>query len=73
MRHGAATWVLGAALTSDASGIATVDSWTLGPSVGGNALAGSSAGLTGSPITFVATGTAGAAAAIAANTGNNQL
>jgi adhesin/invasin len=64
--------VSGATSTSDASGIATVGSWTLGSSAGGNALTASAAGLTGSPITFVATGTAGAAAAIAVNAGNNQ-
>ena len=44
---------------TDASGIATVGSWTLGAAAGANTLTATSAGLTGSPVTFTATGDAG--------------
>ena len=62
----------GGTATTDASGIATVGSWTLGTTAGSNSLTATSAGLTGSPLAFTATGTAGAATQIALNTGNNQ-
>ena len=58
--------------TTNASGIATVGSWTLGTTAGANSLTATSAGLTGSPRTFTATGTAGAATQIAINAGNGQ-
>src|SRR5207253_582284 len=64
--------VTGAAQTSDASGIATVGSWTLGPTAGQNTLTAMSGGLWGSPVTFSATGTAGAAATMAANSATSQ-
>jgi hypothetical protein len=44
--------------TTNGSGIATVGSWTLGASVGSNTMTATSTGLTGSPVTFTATGTA---------------
>src|SRR5439155_191401 len=47
-------------------------SWTLGPPAGPNSLTATSTGLTGSPVTFTATGTAGAATQIAINAGNSQ-
>jgi alpha-tubulin suppressor-like RCC1 family protein len=50
--------VTGASQSTDASGIATVGSWTLGPTAGTNTLTATSAGLTGSPVTFTATGEA---------------
>ena len=53
--------VSGAAATTNASGIATVGSWTLGTTAGANSLTATSAGLTGSPVTFTATGLAGTA------------
>jgi alpha-tubulin suppressor-like RCC1 family protein len=53
--------VTGASTTTNASGVATVGSWTLGVIAGANTLTATSAGLTGSPVTFRATGTAGAA------------
>jgi len=59
-------------VTTNASGIAQVTSWTLGTTAGTNTLTATSAGLTGSPVTFTATGTAGAATQIAINAGNNQ-
>ena len=50
-----------ASATTDASGIATVGSWTLGTSAGANTLTATSTGLDGSPVTFTATGLAGPA------------
>src|SRR5205085_196610 len=64
--------VTGATQTTDASGIAAVGSWTLGTSAGSNTLTATSGSLSGSPVTFVATGTAGAAATIAANSPTSQ-
>ena len=46
--------VSGATATSDGSGIATVGSWTLGPTAGPNTLTASAAGL--DDVTFTATG-----------------
>src|SRR5207302_1760701 len=53
--------VTGAAQTTDASGIAAVGSWTLGPTAGQNTLTAASGSLSGSPVTFTANGTAGTA------------
>jgi adhesin/invasin len=64
--------ITGGAATTDAAGIAAVGSWTLGTLAGSNTLTATSGGLTGSPITFSATGVAGAAATIAVNAGDNQ-
>src|SRR5207249_864988 len=64
--------VTGATQMSDASGIATVGSWTLGTTAGSNTLTAASGTLSGSPVTFTATGTAGAAATIAANSPTSQ-
>src|SRR5439155_1251087 len=47
-------------------------SWTLSPTAGQNTLTASSGTLSGSPVTFSATGTAGAAATIAANSPTSQ-
>ncbi len=69
---GGGTVVPTSAVTTDASGIATVTSWTLGTTAGANSLTATSAGLTGSPVTFTATGVAGAATQIAVNAGNGQ-
>lgn len=44
--------------TTDADGLAST-TWTLGPTAGANTLQASSTGVTGSPLTFTATGTAG--------------
>ncbi len=60
------------AVLTNGSGIAAVNSWTLGSSAGANTLTATSGGLTGSPLTFTATATAGAATTIALNAGNNQ-
>src|SRR5205823_13507078 len=59
--------ITGASQTTNASGVATVGSWTLSATAGPNTLTATSTGLSGSPVTFTATGTAGAAATIAAN------
>src|SRR3989475_8756742 len=54
--------VTGGTQTTNGSGIATVGSWTLSTTAGSNTLTATSSGLTGSPVTFTAEGTAGAAA-----------
>src|SRR5216117_2771056 len=64
--------ITGASQTTDAGGIATVGSWTLSTTVGANTLTAAASGLTGSPVTFIATGTAGNAGSIAARAGDNQ-
>src|SRR5207249_4692221 len=61
-----------APVTTNASGVAAVTSWTLGSTAGPNTLTATSTGLTGSPVTFTATGTAGTATQIAINAGNDQ-
>jgi adhesin/invasin len=64
--------ITGGAAPSNVDGIATVGSWTLGGSIGPNSLTATAAGLTGSPITFIASGVAGAASQIAIDGGNGQ-
>lgn len=64
--------ITGGAQTSNASGIATVGSWTLGSAAGPNSLSATSAGLTGSPVTILATGNPGNATNIAAVSGGGQ-
>src|SRR2546422_2053200 len=54
--------------TTNGSGIATVGSWTLSATAGTNTLTATSSGLTGSPVTFTAEGTAGAAGRLAFTT-----
>ena len=53
--------ITGGSQTTNSSGIATIGSWIPG-TVGANTLTATAAGLTGSPITFTATGTLGPAA-----------
>src|SRR5207245_825927 len=62
----------GGSQTTNASGVATVGSWTLSQTAGQNTLTASSGTLSASPVTFSATGTAGAAATIAANSPTSQ-
>jgi hypothetical protein len=62
--------VSGETVTTNASGIATVGSWTLGPVTGENVLNATSGTLNG--VAFAATSTAGAAASLAKNAGDNQ-
>jgi subtilisin family serine protease len=47
-------------INTDANGVASVTSWTLGSSPGANSLSASAAGLGGSPVVFNATGIASA-------------
>ena len=63
---GATSPASGATITTNASGLATLTSWTLGTAVGANSVTAVSAGLTGSPLTFNATGAAGAATSVSA-------
>src|SRR5205823_1489841 len=64
--------ITGASQTTNASGVATVGSWTLSATAGPDTLTATSTGLSGSPVTFSATGTAGTAATIAANSATSQ-
>ncbi len=49
--------ISGGAATTNAAGIATIGSWTLGTAAGANTVTATSLGLAGSPLTFTATGT----------------
>jgi adhesin/invasin len=53
--------VTGGSQQTNASGVATVGSWTLGTTAGPDTLTASSGGLSGSPVIFTATATAGPA------------
>ena len=64
--------VTGASATTNASGIATAGSWILGAAAGANTLTASSGTLSGSPVTFTATGTAGAIGAVTIVAGDAQ-
>ena len=59
-------------VATNASGIATLTSWTLGTVAGANTMSATATGLTGSPIAFTATGVVGAAANLAANSLTSQ-
>src|SRR5207248_854466 len=65
--------VTGAEQTTNAAGVATVGSWTLGTTAGPNTLTATAAGLADSPVTFQAQGTAGPAATLAKFSGDNQV
>lgn len=56
--------LVGATQTTDANGVARVGSWTLGTITGTNTLSATLSGATGSPVSFTATGTAGAVASL---------
>lgn len=64
--------ITGGSATTNASGVATVGSWTLGSAAGANTLTASGAGLAPTSVTFSATGGAGAATAVVAFAGQNQ-
>jgi adhesin/invasin len=64
--------ISGPVATSDAAGLAAVGSWTLGTSAGSNSLNASAGSLSGSPVTFTATGTAGPATSLATSAGDGQ-
>jgi adhesin/invasin len=57
---------------TDAVGISRSPVWTLGTAVGTNTLTATATGLIGSPVTFTATGAAGAAKQMVIKDGNNQ-
>jgi adhesin/invasin len=58
--------------TTNANGIATLGSWTLGVSVGPNTVQASAPGLTGSPLAFTANGISGSATNMALEGGSGQ-
>lgn len=62
--------VTGGTATTNAAGVATVGSWTVGAGTGTNTLTASAPGL--APVTFTAAATAGAAAALNKSAGDNQ-
>jgi Bacterial Ig-like domain (group 2) len=62
----------GAGQTTNASGVAQVGSWTLGPTAGVNTLTATAPGLGGSPVAFTATGNPGNATTIALSSGSGQ-
>jgi adhesin/invasin len=62
--------VTGSPVSTNANGIATVTSWTLGTAVGTNTVTATATGLP--TVTFNATGTAGTAAAVVAIAGISQ-
>ncbi len=63
--------VTGAVATTNAQGIASVGSWTLGSGLGLNTLTATSGSLSGSPVTFAATATVPATGMVIVG-GNNQ-
>ena len=62
--------ITGATPVTNAGGIATLGSWTLGTIAGANSVTANAAGLT--PVTFTATGTPGAVAALTKVVGDGQ-
>ena len=59
------------AVVTGVDGIARLTSWTLGATVGANALSASVIGLSGSPVLFTATGTGGTASQLLVTAGDN--
>src|SRR5258708_15285653 len=62
----------GGTVTTNGSGIAALTSWTLGSSAAANTLTAAVGGLSGSPVTCTATGTAGTATSFLANSATSQ-
>lgn len=58
--------------TTDAEGIATAGTWTLGATAGGNTLLATATGVA-KTVTFLATGTAGEPASVTVQSGANQV
>ena len=65
--------VTGGSATTNAQGIATVGSWTLGAAAGPNSLTATSSAVPGASFVFAAAGGAGPAARIEGLTGNGQI
>lgn len=63
--------VAGSPVTTNASGVATVTSWTLGSTTGSNTVVASATGLPS--VTFTASATAGPPANVAVVSGNNEV
>ncbi len=68
---GAGTVLPATPVLTDANGLATATSWTLGTTAGLNLVNATSPGLVGSPVQFTANGIAGAAAQLAMFGGDN--
>ena len=64
--------ITGGTATTNAQGIATVGSWTLGVAAGPNSLTATSTAVAGGSFVFAAAGGAGPAARLEAVAGNNQ-
>lgn len=64
--------VTGATATTNDEGVATVGGWTLGTKAGTNQLTATVAGLSDSPVTFTAIGTADAPTGLALHAGRGQ-
>lgn len=64
--------IAGESVTSDANGIATLRSWTIPPVVGTYTVTATSAGLTGSPVTFTAQGVTLMPSVMLAHAGQDQ-
>src|SRR5207248_2844354 len=64
--------ITGASQTTNASGVATVGSWTLSATAGSNTLTATSGSLSGSPVTLAGKRAAWAATQIAANSPTTQ-
>lgn len=58
--------------TTDAFGLATLTSWTLGGSAGANSITATVAGLSGSPVTFTASASAGVPTQLVVQSGGAQ-
>jgi subtilisin family serine protease len=65
--------VTGESATTNSSGIAAVGSWKLGTTTGSNTLTATSGSLSGSPVTFSATGTPGAVSGLAFTVGPSDV
>ncbi len=59
-------------VTTNASGIAALTTWTLDATVGANTVTATASGLAGSPVTFTVTGTAGSPSSLVSNSSTNQ-
>ena len=65
--------VSGLTQTTNASGLASIGSWSLGTTAGSNSITAAASGLTGSPVVFTATGLGAAPFTVAIYRGNGQI
>ncbi|MEO8451698.1 MAG: Ig-like domain-containing protein [Gemmatimonadota bacterium] len=68
---GAGTIVPNTPITTDASGVAALTSWTLGAAAGAQTVTATAAGLVGASVVFTATAVAGPAVALTKTAGDN--